>query len=126
MYSKMHKLGVVALFTAGAARRSPDGGRSGRTLEGHARRKHSVCRVVRGRCGQRSPRDHRNGQTTRRTGDEAVHPAELEKGFNRMLIAPDASDGIKQFAMGMQMAKPLLSHFWHHRAALSVIRGGDG
>ena len=47
--------------------------------------------------------------------------AELEKGINRLMVAPDVDGDLKQVGMGLQMVKPLLSHLLHHRVALSLI-----
>ncbi len=47
--------------------------------------------------------------------------AELEKGVNRLMVAPQGPPQLKPVAMGLQMAKPFLQHVWHHRVALSVI-----
>jgi len=47
--------------------------------------------------------------------------AELEKGINRLMVAPDAGPTLKQIGMGVQMVKPLLRHLWHHRVAVSLI-----
>ncbi|MFH0981935.1 MAG: H-X9-DG-CTERM domain-containing protein [Planctomycetota bacterium] len=47
--------------------------------------------------------------------------AELEKGVNRLVAAPQAGPELKKIGMGAQMAKPLVQHLWHHRVALSII-----
>ena len=46
---------------------------------------------------------------------------ELDKGVKRLMVPSQRAPELQKVAMGLQMARPLVQHLWHHRLALSVI-----